>query len=264
MLALGPILLIITALVGFFYGDAAARGALLGKLSSVMGFRTADFLQSAIKSAGSHGAGVAATIFGVVSLVVTATGAFGELQSALNAIWRAQPKGSTMRQLVRSRLLSLGLVLILALVLVVSLVLSALIVGLQHQLDRLMPVPAVLIGLVNFVLSLVLLAGLVAAVYKVLPDRDLDWRDVAAGAIVTAVLITLGKVAMRNLHRQQRHYLRLWRCRFRHRRPVLDLLFRPDFPARRGIHPRLRRTRGIDQAFTCRINAAQRSRIGST
>jgi membrane protein len=196
VLALGPILLIITALVGFFYGDAAARGALLGKLSSVMGFRTADFLQSAIKSAGSHGAGVAATMFGVVSLVVTATGAFGELQSALNAIWRAQPKGSTMRQLVRSRLLSLGLVLILALVLVVSLVLSALIVGLQHQLDRLMPVPAMLIGVVNFALSLVLLAGLVAAVYKVLPDRDLDWRDVAAGAIVTAALITLGKVAI--------------------------------------------------------------------
>jgi membrane protein len=196
VLALGPILLIVVALVGFLYGDDAARGALLDKLSSFMGERAAGFLQNAIKGAGSHGAGVTATIVGVISLLLTATGVFGELQTALNAIWRAQPQGSTMRQLLRSRLVSLGLVLVLALVLIVSLVLSALIVGLQHQLNRIVAVPAALIGLLNFVLSFVLLSALIAAVYKVLPDRDLGWRDVAAGAVVTALLITIGKVAI--------------------------------------------------------------------
>jgi len=196
VLALGPILLIVVALAGFVYGNDAARGVLLDRLSNVMGERTASFLQNAISGAASHGAGLAATAIGIVSLVLTATGVFGELQTALNAIWRAQPQRSTMRQLLRTRLVSLGLVVLLALALIVSLALSALIVGLQHALDRIMPIPAALIGLLNFVLSLVLLSVLIAAVYKVLPDRDLDWRDVAAGAVVTALLITLGKVAI--------------------------------------------------------------------
>src|ERR1700679_2704461 len=72
--AIGPVLLIIVAIVGLGYGEDAARGALLNRLSSVMGEQSASFLQSAIKSAGSHGAGVAATIVGVVSLILTATG----------------------------------------------------------------------------------------------------------------------------------------------------------------------------------------------
>jgi membrane protein len=194
--AIGPILLIIVAMVGFLYGRAAARGMLLGKLRAVMGPQSANFLQSAIQSAGSHGAGVTATIVGIVSLLITATGVFGEIQTALNAIWRAQPQGSTAWQLLRSRLAGLGLVAILALVLIASLLLSALVSGLQRHIDRLVSIPASLIDLLNFGLSLVLLSVLVAAVYKVLPDRDLDWRDVAAGAVVTALLITLGKVAI--------------------------------------------------------------------
>lgn len=194
--ALGPILLIIVAVTGFLYGQAAARGALMDRLRGFMGPQPASFLQSAIQSAGSHGAGVVATAIGIISLLLTATGVFGEIQTALNTIWRAQPRGSTAWQLLRSRLLSLALVAILALVLIVSLLLSALVAGLQHQLERLVAIPPPIIEALNFSLSLVLLAALVAAVYKVLPDRDLDWRDVIAGAMVTALLITLGKVAI--------------------------------------------------------------------
>ena len=102
---------------------------------------------------------MAATIIGVVSLILTATGVFGEIQTALNAIWRAQPNGSTLRQLVRTRLLSLGLVAILALVLILSLVLSAVMAGVQTELNLLMPFPAMLIEAANFVLSFVLLVG---------------------------------------------------------------------------------------------------------
>lgn len=194
--AIGPVLLIIVAIVGLGYGQEAAQGALLDRLSGVMGEQSASFLQSAIKSAGSHGAGVAATIIGVVSLILTATGVFGEIQTALNAIWRAQPNGSTLRQLVRTRLVSLGLVAILALVLILSLVLSAVLAGVQTELNLLMPFPAIAIEAANFVLSFVLLSLLIAAIYKILPDRHLDWRDVACGAVVTALLITLGKLAI--------------------------------------------------------------------
>jgi membrane protein len=194
--AIGPVLLIIVAIVGLGYGEDAARGALLDKLRGVMGEQTASFLQSAIKSAGSHDAGVVATIIGVVSLILTATGVFGEIQTALNAIWRAQPKGSTLRQLLRSRLVSLALVAVLALVLILSLVLSAVVAGLQAELNRRMPFPAAPIEAANFVLSLVLLSAVIAAIYKILPDCDLGWRDVTAGAVVTALLITLGKLAI--------------------------------------------------------------------
>jgi membrane protein len=138
---------------------------------------------------------VAATIIGVISLILTATGVFGEIQTALNAIWRAQPKGSTLRQLLRTRLVSLGLVAVLALVLILSLVLSAVVSGLQN-LNEVFPFSAVLIEAANFLLSFVLLAAVIAAIYKILPDRDLDWGDVTFGAIVTALLITLGKLAI--------------------------------------------------------------------
>jgi membrane protein len=194
--AIGPILLIIVAIVGLGYGDDAARGALLDRLRGVMGEQSASFLQSAIKSADSHGAGVAASIIGAVSLVLTATGVFGEIQTALNAIWRAQPKGSTLRQLLRSRLVSLGLVAILALVLILSLILSAVIAGLQSAMSNRVTFPAVLIEAANFLLSFILLSVVIAAIYKILPDRDLDWRHVTFGAIVTALLITLGKLVI--------------------------------------------------------------------
>jgi membrane protein len=194
--AIGPVLLIIVAIVGLGYGQDAARGALLDRLRGVMGEQTAGFLQSAIKGAGSHGAGVTVTIIGVISLILTATGVFGEIQTALNAIWRAQPKGGTVRQLLRSRLVSLALVVVLALVLVLSLVLSAVVSALQTRLNRMMPIPAAPIEAANFVLSLLLLSAVIAAIYKVLPDRDLAWRDVTAGAIVTALLLTLGKLAI--------------------------------------------------------------------
>jgi membrane protein len=85
---------------------------------------------------------------------------------------------------------------VLALVLIFSLVLSAIVSGLQAELNRLMPFPAALIEVANFVLSLVLLSAVIAAIYKILPDCDLNWRDVIAGAVVTALLITLGKLAI--------------------------------------------------------------------
>ncbi len=194
--AIGPVLLIIVAIVGLGYGEDAARGLLLDKLRGFMGEQAASFLQSAIKSAGDHGAGVAATVIGILSLVLTATGVFGEIQTALNAIWRAQPKGSTLRRLLRSRLVSLVLVAVLALVLILSLLLSAVVSGLQTELTLLMPFPALIIEAANVFLSFILLSAVITAIYKILPDRDLEWRDVTAGAVVTALLITLGKLAI--------------------------------------------------------------------
>src|SRR6201999_3772888 len=90
--SIGPVLLIIVAVAGLALGEDAAQGALIGKLQGMMGDQAAGFLQTAISSAANHHAGILATLIGVISLVVTASGVFGEMQTALNAIWRTRPE----------------------------------------------------------------------------------------------------------------------------------------------------------------------------
>jgi membrane protein len=194
--SIGPVLLIIVAVAGLFFGEDAARGALMGKLGDAMGPQSAAFLQSAIGNAANPRSGALATLIGVVSLIVTASGVFGEMQTALNAIWRANPEGTTVERLIRARLTSLTLVVTLGFLLLVSLVIGAAIAAVGQMLNTIMPFTQVLLHLLNFVVSLLLLAIIFAAIYKILPDTRLRWRDVVVGALVTALLITIGKMAI--------------------------------------------------------------------
>jgi membrane protein len=194
--SLGPVLLIMVAVAGLVYGQQAARGALLSRLSAAMGPQAASFIQDAIRSAGSHRGSVVATVIGTLSLIITASGVFGEMQTALNAIWQAKPNGSTWMQLARARITSLALVAAFGLLLLASVVIATAIAALAGMLDRHLPFAAMLLEAANFLVTLALLSCVIATIYKVLPDRDLAWRDVAVGAVVTAVLLTLGKVAL--------------------------------------------------------------------
>ncbi|HEY8290107.1 MAG TPA: YihY/virulence factor BrkB family protein [Acetobacteraceae bacterium] len=194
--SIGPVMLIVVAVAGLAFGEDAARGALMARLRGAMGEQSASFLQTAIGSASGHGSGIIATVVGLVSLVVTASGVFGEMQAALNAIWRARPEGGTVTRLIRSRLSSLGLVVALGFLLLVSLVLGAAIAAVGQTLNRVVPFSELLLQGLNFLLSLGLLAAVIAAIYKILPDRDVRWGDVAVGALVTALLITIGKLAI--------------------------------------------------------------------
>jgi membrane protein len=194
--SIGPVLLIVVAVAGPFFGEDAARGALMSKLGDAMGPQSEAFLQSAIGSAANPRSGVLATLIGVVSLIVTASGVFGEMQTALNAIWRANPEGTTVTRLIRARLTSLTLVVTLGFLLLVSLVIGAAIAAVGQMLNTIMPFTQVLLHLLNFVVSLLLLGAIFAAIYKILPDTHLRWRDVVVGALVTALLITIGKMAI--------------------------------------------------------------------
>lgn len=194
--AIGPVMLIIVAVAGLVLGEDAARGALMGQLSGAMGPESALFLQSAIGSASNRGAGIIATIIGVVSLIITASGVFGEMQSALNAIWRAEPSAVSVAGLIKARLTSLSLVVLLGFLLLVSLVFGTAIAAVGEHLGRMTPFSDTLLQVANFTLSLALLAAIIAAIYKVLPDRDLIWRDVLVGAVVTALLISIGRLAI--------------------------------------------------------------------
>jgi membrane protein len=191
--SIAPILLIVIAIAGLAFGREAAQGAITAQIGGLMGQQTAEVLQSAVASASGKSSGILATIIGIVTVVATASGVFGEMQSALNAIWKAKPEGATVSRLVRARAASLGLVAALGFLLLVSLVVSAALTAFGNYLNSILPFGKVIVEALNALVSLVLISILFAAIYKVLPDLPIDWRDVIFGAIVTAVLFTIGK-----------------------------------------------------------------------
>jgi membrane protein len=191
--SIAPVLLIVIAIAGLAFGQEAAQNAIIAQLSGLMGPKTAEVLQTAIASAATKSSGVIATIVGVVTLLITASGVFGEMQTALNAIWKTKPKGGTVSRLIRARAASLGLVAAMGFLLLVSLVVSTGLTAFGNYLDAVLPFGKVILAAISFVVSLALISFLFAAIYKILPDRDLEWRDVVTGAIVTSVLFTIGK-----------------------------------------------------------------------
>jgi membrane protein len=193
VVSLAPILLIVVAIAGLVFGEEAARNALAGQFEALMGQQSAALLQDAIKNAGVKSSGEFAAVVGVVTLIVTASGVFGEMQTALNTIWKVSPQGTTVSRLIRARAISLGLVAALGFLLLVSLVVSAAITALGDYSNAYLPFGKLIVSAVNAVASFALIALLFAAIYKVLPDKRLEWRDVIIGAIATSVLFAIGK-----------------------------------------------------------------------
>jgi membrane protein len=187
------VLFIVVAIAGLVFGEDAARGAVSEQLSTLMGQEAVDLVQRAVRSASGESTGIIATVIGVITLLITASGVFGEMQSALNTIWKVKSHGTTITRLVRARAASLGLVAALGFLLLVSLVISALISALADYINARLPFGALVLQLLHFVMSFALISVLVAAIYKVLPDAKLSWRDVLVGAIITALLFNLGK-----------------------------------------------------------------------
>ena len=191
--SIAPVLLIVIAVAGLAFGRDAAQNAITAQLSGLMGQQTAEVLQTAVASAASKSSSILATIIGIVTLIVTASGVFGEMQTSLNAIWKAKPKGTTVSRLIRARVASLGLVAALGFLLMVSLVVSTGLTAFGDYLDSILPFGKVVLTALNIIVSLILISFLFAAIYKVLPDRTLGWGDVVVGAVVTAILFTVGK-----------------------------------------------------------------------
>jgi membrane protein len=193
--SLAPVLLIVIAVAGLVFGQEAAQNAISGQFSALMGKQAADLLESVIASASAESSGVLATIVGMVTLIATASGVFGEMQAALNTIWKTRSRGTILSRLVRARIASLGLVGALGFLLIVSLAVSAGLTAFANHLDTL-PVGALFLSVLHFAISLLLFAVLFGAIYKVLPDRTLQWKDVVVGALMTSVLFNLGKTVI--------------------------------------------------------------------
>jgi len=197
LFSIAPVLLVVVAVAGLVFGRDAAEGAIVRQLSSLMGHQTAVALQAMVESAARPREGLLASLIGFGILIVTTSGVFGEVQNAMNRIWKSAPSPeSTVLRLARARLTSLGLVITCGFLLTVSLATSAALAGVSTYLKLVFPAATLALGVVDFLLSAVLIAGMFAAMFKVLPDAPIAWRDVAVGALVTTALFDGGKYAI--------------------------------------------------------------------
>ncbi|MFP4345467.1 MAG: YihY/virulence factor BrkB family protein [Anaerolineales bacterium] len=192
--SLAPLLIIAIAVAGFFFGEAAAQEAVVTQLESLIGQQGAEAVQQMLANANRPGAGTVALIIGVATLILGASGVFAQLKSALNTIWDVKPvPGQGIWKTVTDRLLSFGMVLGIAFLLLVSLLVSTVLSTVSGQFEQLLPGSDFLWQLLDFVISLGVIALLFAIIYKVLPDVTIAWKDVWVGAGVTALLFTIGK-----------------------------------------------------------------------
>ena len=192
--SIGPVLFIVVAIAGLVFGEDAARGAITDQLGGLIGQQGSELLQTAIQSASQRSSGLIAAAVGIGTLIITASSVFTELQQTLNVIWRAEPRGTTMSRLIRARAASLGLVGALGFLLLVSLVISTLLSALSDYINAYLPSGHLILQTLTFLISFGLITLLFGAIYKVLPDRNIEWHDVLVGALVTAFLFTVGKL----------------------------------------------------------------------
>ena len=195
LFSMAPLLLIVISVAGLIFGEDAARGEISAQLHLLMGERSAGAVQELLASVRAPAEGTAATLLGVVVLLVGATTVFGELQDALDRIWRVPAKRqvSGWIALIHSRLLSFGMILAIGFLLTVSLVVSAALATLGRWWEPLFGGWYWVAALSNAGISFLMVAVMFALIYKVMPRVRVQWKDVWVGAVATTLLFTLGK-----------------------------------------------------------------------
>jgi membrane protein len=197
LFSLAPILVLVIAIAGFFYGTDAAQGQLLDELRGLVGKQGAETIQAILAGARNKESGKLATIIATVLLLIGATSAFAELKDSLDEIWDVPPpKDATWWDTIRTRLLSFGLILTLGLLLMFTLVVSAALTVLEKYLGGMWHSATIILGWVAWAISFLVIAVMFGAIYKLLPRVKLSWHDVTIGALGTAIMFTLGKFAI--------------------------------------------------------------------
>lgn len=192
--SLAPLLVIAIAIAGFVFGQEAAQGEVVSQLAGLVGQDAAGTIQSMIQNASQTGAGTIATIIGIVTLLFTASGVFGELQDSLNTIWGVQPRPDRgIWGTVKDRFFSFTMVLGTGFLLLVSLVVSTALSALGAWFSGLIPGAEWLWQIVNFAIAFGVTTLLFAAIFKTVPDAEVAWGDVWIGAAATALLFSVGR-----------------------------------------------------------------------
>jgi membrane protein len=199
--SLPPLLVLLLMVLGAVLDPQDIQGSVESQIRGLMGPEGGEQIRTIIANADRPGAGnVLTTIVGIVALVLGATGVFGQLQAALNRAWEVapDPDAGGVKSFLLKRVFSLGMVLAIAFLLLVSLVLSAVLSAFGDQLGRFLPegLSEPVLQAVNVAISFGVITLLFAAIYKILPDATIAWRDVWTGAAFTALLFTVGKFAL--------------------------------------------------------------------
>jgi membrane protein len=197
LFSMTPILVLAIAVAGYFFGAEAAQGEIIAQLQGLLGPNGAQAIQALLAAARNPASGLLATVVSGVLLLVGATSVFAELKDSLDELWGTeQSLQSGIVALVRTRLLSLGLILVLAFLLLISLIVSAALAVLERYADGILGSSAASLSMLSSLISFSVIACLFAVIYKMLPNVMLSWRDVWIGAVVTAALFSLGKYAI--------------------------------------------------------------------
>jgi membrane protein len=192
--SLAPILIVSVAVAGLVFGREAASGQLVGEMQGLLGPDGAQVIATLIERAAVKGdAGWIATAVGIATIVIGASGAFGQLQYALNEIWNVEaPPAKGFLGVVQDRFLSFSMVLVIGFLLLVALVVSAALSALDQVAGTYGAILQPIFAVVNTAASFALVTFLFAAIFKVLPNADVRWSDVWIGAAVTAGLFVVG------------------------------------------------------------------------
>jgi len=194
--SLAPLLLIVISIAGLAFGDDVARGEVFAQIRGLMGDDSARAVEELLASLSKPSRGITSAVISAGALLIGATTVFGELQDALDRIWRApmRERASGLWSLVRSRLLSFGMILGIAFLLIVSLVASAAIAALGRWWSSAFGEWELLLQLVNALVGFGLTTAVFAMIYKLMPRVDVRWHDVWLGAATTALLFTIGRM----------------------------------------------------------------------
>jgi membrane protein len=193
--SIAPVMIVAVTVVGLVLGEKAAEGEIMDQLQEVIGPEAAEVVQTAVVNSQIDQSGLLPSIAGIAAIILGATTVFAQMQQSLNAIWdvAARPSRNSALMYLRNRVLSLTIVLAIGFILLVSLLMSVALRAVMAFAEQWLPVPSfVLIGL-ELALSFSVVTLLFAAMFRILPDVILGWRDVLIGGAITAALFTLGR-----------------------------------------------------------------------
>lgn len=197
LFSMTPILVLAIAGAGYVFGAEAAQGEIIAQVQELVGPNGAQAIQALLAAASDPASGLVATLIASALLLLGTTTVFVELKGSLDELWGIeQTRQSTFGELLRTRLLSFGMVLVLAFLLLVSLVISAALSVLERQASGVLGGSAVALAIASSLIAFGVIACMFAVIYKTLPDAPLTWRDVWIGAAFTAGLFSLGKYAI--------------------------------------------------------------------
>jgi membrane protein len=195
ILSLIPVLIVATAVAGLGFWQKVAETEALRQIQAVLGETSARVLQAAVLSANRPALGAIASTIGIGTILIGASGAFLELQDALNKIWKAERKSEgVLLGAIRQRFLSFSLVVGTGFLLLLSLISSAALVAVQRYMGQVFPWSVFLAESVDFFLSVAVTTLLIAMIFKLLPNTQIAWNDVWIGAAFASLFFTIGKM----------------------------------------------------------------------